>query len=200
MRFAFIIFAFFFALGSLQAQGPFIRSIELEYQKAIFDPARGLAIKANHAWKSTDKGVLQSGLLLSGLSAPGSSPGTSGTVDEFVGSFRLQAHTGYERLIFGSDRLYGIAEAFIGARISIVSGSLDQPSQEFNREFSATTLQWDFGTRLGLSYMISSKVGLQLTLTNSWRQVNNPLGIPPGIFFWGPDVLALVGVGASYRL
>ncbi|MEL6135679.1 MAG: hypothetical protein AAFR59_20150 [Bacteroidota bacterium] len=187
-------------LSSQAQEAPFIRSFELEYQKAVFDPSRGIALRANHAWKEKEKSTLQTGLMLTGLLAPGSSPTTTGTLSEFNSRLRLQAHTGYERQLLGSRKFYGIAEIFVGLRMGLITGSLDQGSQNFNRDFSAATLQWDAGTRLGLGYHLGETWGIQLTLNNSWRQINNPLGLPPGLFFWGPDVLALVGVGVNYRL
>lgn len=201
MRTTFFLSFLLLSFACLQAQeAPFIRSIELEYQKAVFDPSRGLSLRANHAWKGQEKSILQTGLTLTGLLAPGSSPSTTGTLSEFNSRLRIQAHTGYERSILGSNKLYGIAEVFVGIRLGIISGSLNQTSQDFDRGFSATTVQWDAGTRIGLGYRLGEKWGVQLTLTNSWRQINNPLGLPPGLFFWGPDVLALGGIGLNYRL
>ncbi len=185
---------------SIAQELPFIRSVELEFQKAIFDPARGLSLRANHAWQSGKKGVFQSALLVNGLLSPGSSPGVSGELEEFNGSFRVQLHTGWERYFGQKQRVYWLGEMFLGLRTSVVSGSLNQSSQNFNRDFTGITPQWDFGSRLGLGAHFGPHWGAQLTLTNSWRQINNPLGLPPGLFFWGPDILALVGFGVNYRL
>ncbi|GAB4419441.1 MAG: hypothetical protein OHK0039_31820 [Bacteroidia bacterium] len=186
------------SLASAQATRPLRYSAEVEWQRAIFDPARGLGLKANYAWKVHDRGAFQSGLMFSGLWAPGGFPSTSGVVTEHDTRLRLQGHTGITRYLLRSRRLAVGAELYAGLRLHLIRGSLDQ--QSFRRDFSSTTWQGDFGSRLTLGYQMTSRLGVHLSLTNSWRELTNPLGPLAGLFFWGPDVLALGGLGMSYRL
>lgn len=182
-----------------QAQSPFIHSLEVSYVNAIFDPFQGLSVKANHAWSVTEKRVFQSSLSLAGMVRPGSSPATTGTTDETYTGLRLQFNTGWERNFGEKAQWYGILEGFVGLRGYLISGSLDQPSQDFNREYASTTIRGDFGLRTGLGYRLNANVGLQLTLNASLIDAANSLGPWVGILFWGPDVLSLVGVGVNYR-
>jgi hypothetical protein len=186
--------------ATLAQSNPLIRSAELLVQKAVFDPSVGLALKADHTWVNREKFSCQSGLMLSGLLAPGASPYTTGTTQEVNGSLRAQVHTGITRSLSRSHRWYLIAELFVGLRVHVVRGSLDQPSQGFEREVAMTTWQPDWGSHVGLGYRFGEHLGVVLTLTNSWRELNNPLGVPAGLFFWGPDVLALGGIGLTYRI
>ena len=200
MRKCMLILIMLAALGSYGQERPMACSLELEFQKAVFDPSWGLALKANQGWHQGEKYTFYSSLLLGGYLAPGTSPATQGTLRETDASFRMQTHLGSTRRWGAQKRFYSSAELFVGLRLHRISGELQQPSQGFTREVTETTWLLDFGPRLVLGYDLGERLALQLSLTNSWRQLNNPLGPHVGLFFWGPDVLAYGGIGLRYRL
>ncbi|MCI4667233.1 MAG: hypothetical protein MRZ79_03665 [Bacteroidia bacterium] len=183
-----------------QDKSPFINSVVVEYQKATFDEALGLGLGINHWIKATGKRNFQLGLMAYGFGAPGSSPNTSGNLNEFNGGLHLRLHAGLERNYFAKQKLYTFASLYAGLRINMVDGSLNQPNQGFAREVSLTTYNGDFGTRIGIGYRFTEKLGAHVSLTNSWLHATNPLGFWPGMLFWGPDALSLVGIGVNYRL
>jgi hypothetical protein len=195
----FLLSSFFFSLQA-QENRPLISSFEAELQRAILDPARGLALKANHEWWQKEKSTFQSGVLLSGLLRPDASPYTSGELQEFNGSFRLQLHSGWTWKLGKKGNWQPFAEGFVGLRSYLIRGSLGQPNQNFDRTFSKFTLLGDFGLRLGVGYQIASRLGIQLAFNASLRGLGNPLGIHTGVLAWGPDNLALVGLGVRYQL
>ncbi len=194
-----ICFLICFSLAKAQDSKPFFQSLEVEYEKATFDQARGLGLKLNHVWKTQKRSIFQSGLMLSALTRPGASPPTTGVLREFNSSLRLQLHAGYEWR-FGANRKWlSFAEGFAGLRSYLITGSLDQPNQGFDRNFSDFTVRGDLGYRLGLGYQVAPQWSLQASITGSILEVNHPLGWYTGLLVWGPDYLALLGVGLRYH-
>ncbi len=185
--------------GAAWAQSPLLRNVEVGYATATFDPFRGVSLQANHAWRDDGRRAFQTGISLTGMLRPGSSPATSGTVEETFSTVRLQLHSGWERAWGEKARWYGQLEGFVGLRSYVISGRLDQAAQDFDRRFSAATFRGDLGLRLGLGYRLGDHWGLQLTSTSSLLEVDNPLGPWVGLFFWAPDVLSILGLGAQYR-
>jgi len=202
MRFSLYIFASLFLFAtqlSAQEKSPLLNSLEFGYQNAIFDPAQGLTIKANHHWNEKEKSRLQSGIMLSGLLRGNVSPQTTGIQNEAYSAYRLNFHTGWVRYFGKKQKLYGILEGYVGLRGYQAAGSLDQASQGFSREYSDFTVRGDWGLRFGLGYQLTDKLALQSAVTASFIDVNHPLGFYTGILFWGPDVLSLVEVSLNYQ-
>lgn len=199
MRFVMILCM---CLGGMlcHAQTPFVYSIEAEYANAIFDPFQGIQLKANHAWQVTEKRAFVSGVSVAGLVRPGSSPTTTGTTDETYLGYKILLHTGLERYWGAKAKGYGLLEGYAGLRGYNVSGSLDQPSQDFTRAYSSHTVRGDIGLRLGIGYRLTEQLGAQLSCTASFIDVGNSLGPWTGVLFWGPDVISTIGIGVNYRL
>ncbi len=199
-----IAFAFFFFLSAFglraQESKKIIHSLDIEFQNAAFDPSIGFGVRANHWFHQSERLKRYLGLMVHGFVAPGASPEVSGQLNEFNGNFHLRLHVSNEISFFEKRRLYTTFSVYGGLRLNSVSGSLDQDAQGFDRQFTKHTWGLDYGLRLGLGYRINDKVGLQISLTNSWLHISNPLGILPGLFFWGPDALALGGIGVNVRL
>lgn len=202
-----IIFMGLFQLIMAQ-EGRFTNSYEIELQNAIFDEAFGIMAKANHWWyigtsstpKSSKATRLQTSLAFHAMAAPGTSPRTSGELQEFTARFLLRAHVGVERDFFAKGRGYGFLSAYVGLNSILIDGNLNQSSQGFDRGYTTFQVYGDFGSRFGIGYRVTEKLGIQLSLTNSWLHIDNPLGTLPGLLFWGPDALALGSIGVNYRL
>ncbi|MEM7658902.1 MAG: hypothetical protein AAF399_22455 [Bacteroidota bacterium] len=188
------------SLATAQNTAPFIHSIEVEYQHAIFDPAGGMAVKANHLWRQEGRVQLQSGVLLSGHLRPGASPLTTGINEEFNATSRLLLHTGYLWNLGKKQRWKPFVEGFIGLRAYFISGTLNQASQGFERSYSQNTFRGDWGLRFGSGFKLTDRLDAQLSLTSSLINIQHPLGFWIGWLFWGPDALSMVGIGLKYRL
>lgn len=175
-------------------------SWEAEYQNATFDPAQGLALRINHAWKKSPARVFQSGLMLNYLVRPGVSPYTTGDLTENYSVSQLQFHTGYEWFAGKRKRFFTFLGGYVGMRGYRVSGRLSQDNQGFEREYVQNTLLGDIGFRFGLGYQVHPRVGVRLSFTSSLIEVAHPLGFWTGLLFWSPDSLALAGLGITWRI
>lgn len=182
-----------------QEKAPFIYSAELEFQKATLDQARGIALKLNHQWSQKKHAALQSGVMFSFLNRPGASPTTSGTLAEFNANLRLNFHTGYQWRLGKKKNWNTFLEGYVGLRSYIISGTLNQSRQNFDRSFSEVTTKGDVGMRLGFGYQLAPPLSIQLGVTASLIEVNHPLRFYTGIFAWGPDTMALLALSLQYR-
>lgn len=186
----------------------FINSYDIELQQATFDESLGLMVKANHWWYTGTNTTphhpketrIQSSIALQFLTAPGTSPFTSGTLNEFTGRLNVRVHLGVERAFFADARGYVFLSGYVGISSVYIRGTLDQNNQGFRRAYTNFDVYGDFGTRFGIGFDLTEQLGLQITMTNSLIHVDNPLGVLPGLLFWGPDALALGGIGIQYRL
>lgn len=189
------------ALSFAKAQDsiPFISSVELAFQKATLEQARGIGLKANHVWKQHKRGVLQSGLMFSYLNRPGSSPRTSATVDEVNRNLRLNFMTGSE-WNFGKRKLWStFLEGYVGLRSYIVRGNFNQTNLGISREVNSVTTRGDFGMRLGFGFRATPLLSIQAEATASLIEVNHPLRFYTGILAWGPDSMTLLALSLKYR-
>jgi hypothetical protein len=188
-------------LAWVQAQDsiPFISSVELAFQKATLEQARGPALKVNHIWKQQKHGAFRSGLMFSYLNRPGASPRTTASVDEVNRNLRLNFMTGYQ-WDFGKRKLWStFLEGYIGLRSYQVKGTFNQMNLGISREVSAVTTRGDFGTRLGVGFRATPLLSLQLEATASLIEVNHPLRFYTGILAWGPDSMTLLALSLQYR-
>lgn len=201
MRRTYILILAFLGLGISTVSGQaLLDRVGIELQHGIFDPAKGLGLKADHIWRQGAKTALQSSLALHGSVRPGVSPGTTGEQSEFFAHWRLQAHTGVNRTLGKAAKWHAVLEAYAGLRGYYVRGSLNQTSQDFDRSFSESTVRGDLGFRMAIGRKLTDRLDIQLSANTSLIEVNNALGFWTGLFYWGPDALGLVGLGLRYRL
>ncbi|MEO1448571.1 MAG: hypothetical protein AAFV07_03535 [Bacteroidota bacterium] len=201
MRFTYICLSLLLTGSLHMAFGQsLVDQVVIELQHGIFDPAKGLGLKADHFWRQGEKATLQSSLALHGSVRPNVSPFTTGEQSEFFGHWRLQAHTGYSRRLGKKANWHGVLELYAGLRGYYVSGTLDQANQDFDRSFQKSTVRGDIGFRMAIGRKLTDRLDLQLSANTSLIEVNNPLGFYTGLYYWGPDALGLVGLGVRYRL
>lgn len=172
-----------------------IDSYDAEFLYGSGGGSLGLGAKFNHWLIDKNKWKIQAALMLSTFYTGEAGETKNSSYDDLTLDTHLQFHFGFEKSFFSADQFYVLLETYLGFYNYYNSGSYKNDALKIDREYSVNEFLFDFGTRLGLGYRIKSKWGIQMSLTNSWRQVQYDYGLLMG----QPDAKLSLGLGLNYR-
>jgi len=182
-----------------QAQEPWIDSVDTELQLARGAGGAGAWGRANHAWARGSWWSVQSGLAL-GLygGSEGREEGpvlTRGTVldSHLQVHSGLVLHTGPRHTVYTELGLYG------GGYVVHTSGEWRHSELDLTQNYSTTALLPDFGFRWAIGLSPRQSWGVQLTLTDSLREIGSNQGVFAGLITMDADAKLVLGLGLQVR-
>lgn len=182
---------------SLLNKNPY--SIEFEIHQGKGAGRIGLAGKINYPWLNKGAFKVQSGILISSYASSNHISKKDYSVSSFTSDNHLQLHTGIEQSLFKKKRIYLFTELYAGGYNVFRKGNLKNSVLSIDREYKNNEFLLDYGSRLGIGYRIKDKWGIQLSLTNSWRQINNGIGVIPSLLLGEADNKMSIGLGINYQ-
>ena len=194
-----IILSLIFFSNILNAQNEgnkLIHNVELSLERGLGGGDYGLQAKFNHHWYQNRKVNFSSGLSYSSFW------GSKSKENERTNGFDTDNHL---RLDSGlnvnlSKKMYLFLEGYIGGYHAFTKGSFKHEVFNIDRNFKSSEFLFDYGSRLVIEYRLKDKLGIQLLLNNSWKQINNSLGFYVGLFEGQPDGKMSFGLGINYKL
>ena len=204
MRYFFILPLCLLGVMSLLGQNDgstttFLQSVEATFEFGSGGGDYGVQAKLNHRWLGTEKWNVISGLSVSsfwGSEAIDAPPSQS---TGFTTDNHLRLYSGGRLLLFQKRRGLLALEGYLGAYHAFTKGRFTDTALDIDRAYQAGTWIFDYGTRIGLGWQFTSKLGAILTVNNSWKQTDSGLGVLAGLFAGEPDGKMSVGVGVIYR-
>ena len=158
----------------------------------------GLEGGVNHWWIEKGKFRLQSGISLSVFYGSERQDAGASQVYGYNFDTHLRLHTGVEQSMFKKERIYVFFDMYGGGYNIFVDGHIENTELDIDRVYKNSEFIWDYGSRLGFGYRIKDKWGVQLSMTNSWRNINSYGAI--GLILGQPDGKFSIGIGLNYRL
>ncbi|MEO1711992.1 MAG: hypothetical protein AAFU60_01535 [Bacteroidota bacterium] len=187
-------------LGQNEASNtPFVQSLEITFEFGSGGGDYGVQAKLNHRWLGTEKWDLISGLGLSsfwGSEAIDAPPSQS---SGFTTDNHLRFYSGGRLFLFQKRRGLLSLEGYLGGYHALTKGRFTDTALDIERDYQTGAWIFDYGTRIGLGWQFTSKLGAILTVNNSWKQADSGLGVLAGLFAGEPDGKMSVGVGVNYR-
>ena len=181
-----------------KGERPFFQNTELSFELGSGGGEYGLQVKFNHYWTEAQKINLLSGISYSSFWASEKAEGTLTSSSGYTTDNHLRVYSGITGVFF--KKMYFSAEGYVGVYHAFTKGSFESEAFEVSRDFRSSAFLADYGSRLGIGYQLKERMGIQLTVNNSWRQVDSSLGPLAGLFAGEPDGKLSVGIGVNYRL
>ena len=182
-----------------QAQVPWIDTVDTELQLAQGAGGVGAWGRANHTWTQGSRWSVQSGLAL-GLygGSEGREEGpilTEGAVFDSHLQIHsgLMLHTGSRHTVYTELGLYG------GGYVVHTSGEWRHTELDLTQHYSTTALLPDVGFRWAIGLSPRQGWGVQLTLTDSLRQLGSNQGVFAGLITMDADAKLVLGVGLRFQ-
>jgi len=177
-----------------------INSFDAEIQYGQGGGIIGIMGKGNHWWFEKKQFKVQSGLLVNLFYVSEGYEKNSTKISGSTFDSHIQFHTGIEQSFFAKDKIYLLLEMYGGFYGIFTNGNYENSEFGIERSYKNSDFLWDYGSRFGFGYRVKEKWGIQLSLTNSWRQVNRGIGFLPGFIAGQPDAKYSLGIGINYRL
>lgn len=197
-----LILAIFICSASAWAQegstSPFLNSAELSYESGSAGGDYGLQFKVNHLWWAKGRTSFNSGLSFTSFWGSEKIDGTYSQTTGFTTDNHLRFYTGTTFKVL--KRGFLSVEGYLGGYNAYTKGTIKNEGFGVDREYVSSQWSADFGSRLCVGYHITERIGLQLSINNSWKQLNSGLGPLAGIFAGEPDGKMSTGFGIRYRL
>ena len=176
-----------------------IQSIEAGYEAGSGGGNIGLLIKANKNWLALERLSFHSSVAVSPFYGSENFTSNRSSSNGYSLDTHLRFYTGLGNNI-RARRIYWKVEAYLAYFHAMTRGTYTQESLSISREYSTSEWAPDYGSRISLGYQLNSHWGLQLALTNSWKQIGAGLGPLAGLFAAEPDGKMSLGIGFCYSL
>ena len=152
----------------------------------------------NHLWHETAKIKVISGISYSTFWGSEKIDGEFSKTNGFTTDNHLRIYTG-SSVSFLKKMSFSI-EGYIGGYHAFTKGNFKNETFGINRDFKSSEFLFDYGSRMMLGYKIKERLGIQLSLNNSWKQTDSGLGFLAGLFAGEPDGKMSFGIGVNYKL
>ncbi len=177
----------------------FLHSVGAELQLGYGGGPLGIMVQADRVWGFRKKLFYYSSLSFSSFTASEAYDESPVRITGFSTDNHLRLHFGGGVRFLKSMRLRLRLDVYGGMFHYWTRGRYFQSALGIERDYRVSRLIMDWGTRLQLGYNINQKWGVQLSLTNSWKQAAFGLGVPVGLLAGQPDGKASFGFGIRYR-
>lgn len=175
---------------------PLINYTEMSVELGSGGGDYGLQFKVNHLWHETPKINVISGISYTTFWGSEKIDGQFSKTSGFTTDNHLRIYTGASISFF--KKMFFSIEGYVGGYHAFTKGNLENETFNINSDFKSSELLFDYGSRLMLGYRIKERIGMQLSLNNSWNQVDSGLGFLAGLFAGEPDGKMSFGIGVNY--
>ncbi|MCI5055462.1 MAG: hypothetical protein MRY83_05090 [Flavobacteriales bacterium] len=177
---------------------PLIDNVEVSFELGSGGGDYGLQLKMNHLWFQTNKMSVLSAFSYSSFIGSERIDGQFSQTKGFTADNHLRFYTG-PKISFFKKMIFSI-EGYFGAYHAFTKGNFKNELFEINRDFKSSQFLFDYGSRLLLGCKVKERLSIQLSMNNSWKQVDSGLGFLAGLFAGEPDGKMSFGIGVNYKL
>ena len=171
------------------AQTNLISSIETEASYGLGGGKYGFFFKANHNWIKKEQIVFTSSISTAYFYQKEELQTSIYNRTGFIDDLHFNFHSGLQYLMLKSNKLYVLAELYAGYYYLKEKGKYESTSIVFTQNnYTLTDNVFDWGTHIGLGYYLTNKIGVQVSITNSFNDFEVFSGSKYSKIFYGLGV------------